>query len=202
MAPDETSGDADTIMMSGEEGTTGGDVVMMPESSSNSNNNNNNNNNCQDKYVLLLGENLFDPQFSVFSYETDIPAPMDQDLLNLPLYDAEDFLESDGLRTQIGSIQEQVLYLPSPTTTTTTTTPIITEDSLECLGRSVWTFEDGQVSDSYTCQGPLNGTIITGGGGAYECAQGYTDLVDITEDFYEGAGYIVWKIHTCTGCMM
>ena len=145
---------------------------------------------CASKRVLLYGENLFNPQYSAFSYETPLPAPLDQDIYNLPLYDVDEYLNNQGNLIQIGSVQEQLTYLPPMTTD---------PDQVECLGREIWTFRDGQISDQYTCQAPGAGTVVTGGTGAYQCAQGHVELVDFTPGFFNGEKntYIIWDLMTC-----
>lgn len=71
-------------------------------------------------------------------------------------------------------------------------------DSLECKGQSVWTLPGkGQFSGAYSCQGEF--MQITGGSGDFECALGFGEVADVTEDFFEGSGYIVWNISFCNG---
>jgi hypothetical protein len=147
---------------------------------------------CDEFQVLLLGETLFNPAFAATTTVDFLPKPLDRDVLNLPLYDPKVFFK-DGTETQIGTIQETVDYLP----------PAVASfddiDSLECKGQSVWTFPGkGQFSDSYSCQGEF--PLISGGSGDFECALGYSEVLKITDDFFEGGGYIVWNIVTCNSC--
>ncbi|CAB9501662.1 expressed unknown protein [Seminavis robusta] len=169
-------------MLSVEDGPVAFDSVEAEAAESNSS--------CITKEVLLFGENLYTEATYFNSFGEGIPQPLDQEVFNLPLYDAAAYLENSTV-VEIGSIQEQVLYVPPSTTDIA---------SLQCLGRSVWTFADGQLSDSYTCINPTDGVMITGGTGSYACANGYADLVDLTADYFEGGGYIVWKLVYCGGC--
>jgi hypothetical protein len=146
-----------------------------------------------------LDKTSFDPQYAYASYAFDeVPGPQDFERYNLPLYDAKSFLK-DGDVSLVGYIQEVLNYLP----------PGDFVDPVfgfpDCHGRDVWTFYDdvgisGQVSDQYTCFGGEGQLVMTGGTLEYECAEGFVEKVKATDDFLDGAGYIVWNLVNCGSC--
>lgn len=114
------------------------------------------------------------------------------------MYDPDSFFDDEQEDVVLGYINEEIVYLP----------PAFSPEELDCLGKSLWTFKTdpddpekvtGQVADQFSCFGGKV-TVITGGQSAYECAEGTVDLVDITDDFYEGGGYILWDIVDCGRC--
>lgn len=154
---------------------------------------------CSEQKVLIRGEEVFSEQYAFATYETE-PSPADRELYNLRLYDVETFFDDTKETIVLGYVNEELVYLP----------PADFPEELDCLGTSVWTFYDlnepskltGQVSDKYTCFG-FDATVITGGILDYECAEGFVELVDVTDGFFENARpdeYIIWNIINCGRC--
>lgn len=152
---------------------------------------------CITRNIAILGRTLFDPQFSEYSFDflNEFPVSGDTILFNLPLFDAKELIQS-GDEIQIGTIQETVLYLPTPSAILN-----ITGGEPDCLGESVWTLDgEGQIQDSYTCVNFFTGTGIAAGSGDFECATGVINFVEET-GFFTGIGYIHWELVICdAGC--
>lgn len=154
---------------------------------------------CTEQKVLIRGEEAFSEEYAFATYDIE-PKPGDRELFNLRLYDIESFFDESKETLILGYVNEELAYLP----------PADFAEELDCVGQNVWTFYDpnepgkltGQVSDRYTCFG-FDSTIITGGSLDYACAEGFVELVDVTDGFFEGAGpdeYIIWNIVNCGRC--
>eukprot|EP00545_Synedropsis_sp_CCMP1620_P008083 CAMPEP_0119014660 /NCGR_PEP_ID=MMETSP1176-20130426/10134_1 /TAXON_ID=265551 /ORGANISM="Synedropsis recta cf, Strain CCMP1620" /LENGTH=210 /DNA_ID=CAMNT_0006967873 /DNA_START=42 /DNA_END=674 /DNA_ORIENTATION=+ len=147
---------------------------------------------CQELQAVLLGENLFKPEFVAFTQTTIVPQPLDKVLFNLPLYDPTDFLY-DGTLTVIGAVRESITYVPPQAEG---------EEEPNSIGDAVWTIDGlGQFSDRFSTPVQFDQSIIISGGlGAFECAQGYGEVLDVTDDFSDGGGFILWNIVMCNTC--
>lgn len=155
---------------------------------------------CTERKILIAGEDLYNSLYSFYSFDVlggAIPGPEDFASYNLPLLEPGPFLDNQGQREIVGYVQERLSYLPSGDFQDEFGYP-------DCTGNDVWTFYEGekvsgQVTDSYTCFG-FDELSILGGNGEYECSEGVIEKIDITDDFYDGSGYVIWNIVNCGRC--